>query len=159
KWCKDNGVCLDRAKTLHDLGKSAFLGKHRENPDHNALACFLKLVEDGKIARGSYLILESLDRLTREQTRAGLMLCLGLIENGIRLVQLSPHEFVYDETADEMSLILMISELGRGHRESKRKSDAIGPAWRRKKDATKDGVILTKRLPCWIEVKDGKMVL
>src|SRR5262249_51786814 len=62
-------------------------------------------------------------------------------------------------TADEMSLILMISELGRGHRESKRKSDAIGPAWRRKKDATKDGVILTKRLPCWIEVKDGKMVL
>jgi hypothetical protein len=31
-WCERNQARLDTATTLHDLGKSAFLGKHRETP-------------------------------------------------------------------------------------------------------------------------------
>ena len=53
-WCDRNDARLDSSTTLHDLGKSAFKGAHRNNPDRNALAAFLKLVEDGKVARGSY---------------------------------------------------------------------------------------------------------
>src|SRR5438270_645082 len=60
-WCKRNGVRLDTSLTLHDLGKSAFLGEHRKNPDRNALAAFLKMVEQGRIPRDSYLIVENLD--------------------------------------------------------------------------------------------------
>src|SRR5262249_762698 len=54
EWCERNGIRLDESTTLHDLGKSAYTGKHRENPDRNALAAFLKLVESGKVPRGSY---------------------------------------------------------------------------------------------------------
>jgi DNA invertase Pin-like site-specific DNA recombinase len=158
-WCERNGVALDTSLTFHDLGKSAFLGEHRKNPDRHALAAFLKMVEGGKVPRGSYLIIESLDRLTREHVRAGLMLCLGLIENGVRIVQLSPTELVYDETSDEMSLMLMIVELSRGYRESKRKSDLSGSAWRRKKDGAREGRIVTERLPSWVTVEDGKLTL
>jgi DNA invertase Pin-like site-specific DNA recombinase len=161
-WCEKNGVRLDAATTFHDLGKSAFLGEHRKNPDRHALAAFLKLVEDGKVPKGSFLIIESLDRLTREHVRAGLMLCLGLIEAGVRIVQLSPTELVYDEKSDEMSLMLMIVELSRGHRESKRKSDTVGPAWQRKKAAVREGVegaILTRRLPAWVKVEGGRLAL
>src|SRR5262249_52765639 len=53
-WCRRHGVRLDTATTLHDLGKSAYTGAHRKNPDRNALAGFLKLVEQGKVSRGSY---------------------------------------------------------------------------------------------------------
>ena len=159
EWCERNGVALDTSLTFHDLGKSAFLGEHRRNPDRHALAAFLKMVEEGKVPRGSYLIIESLDRLTREHVRAGLMLCLGLIENGVRIVQLSPTEMAYDEKSDEMSLMLMIVELSRGHRESKRKSDLSGPAWQRKKDGAREGHIVTERLPSWVAVKDGKLTL
>src|SRR5262249_15191350 len=155
-----NNVRLDTSRTYHDLGKSAYLGEHRSNPDRFALAAFLRLVEKGKIPRGSFLIIEALDRLTREHVRAGLMLCLGLIEKGVRIVQLSPTELTYDEKADEMSLMLMIVELARGHRESKRKSDLIGPAWRKKKQAARDSKkIVTDRLPAWVEVKGDKLVL
>jgi DNA invertase Pin-like site-specific DNA recombinase len=52
RWCQRNGVRLDTSLTLHDLGKSAFLGEHRKNPDRNALAAFLKMVERGQVARG-----------------------------------------------------------------------------------------------------------
>jgi DNA invertase Pin-like site-specific DNA recombinase len=158
-WCASNNVRLDTSLTFRDLGKSAYLGEHRKNPDRHALASFLKMVEEGRIPRGSYLIIESLDRLTREHVRAGLMLLLGLIEAGIRMVQLSPSELVYDEKADEMALMLAIVELSRGHRESKRKSDLSAPAWRRKKEGAKEGRIVTERLPAWVTIKNGKLAL
>jgi DNA invertase Pin-like site-specific DNA recombinase len=158
-WCARNKVRLDTSLTFRDLGKSAFLGEHRTNPDRYALAAFLKFVEEGRIARGSHLVIESLDRLTREHVRAGLMLLLGLIESGIRIVQLSPSELVYDEKSDEMGLMIAIVELSRGHRESKRKLDLSGPAWRKKKEGAREGRIVTERLPAWVAIKDGKLVL
>jgi DNA invertase Pin-like site-specific DNA recombinase len=158
-WCERHGVRLDTSRTYHDLGKSAYVGEHRSNPDRYALAAFLKLADDDKIKPGSFLIIEALDRLTREHVRAGLMLCLGLIEKGIRIVQLSPTEIVYDEKSDEMSLMLMVVELSRGHRESKRKSDLSGPAWRRKKEGARNGEIVTERLPSWVAIKNGRLEL
>src|SRR5918911_1432649 len=68
-WCRRNNVHLDTTTTLHDLGKSAYTGEHRKNPDRHALAAFLKLVEAGKVPRGSYLLIENLDRLSREDER------------------------------------------------------------------------------------------
>jgi DNA invertase Pin-like site-specific DNA recombinase len=158
-WCQQHGARLDTSRTFQDLGKSAFLGNHRKNPDRYALAAFLKMVEDGKIIRGSYLVIESLDRLTREHVRPALMLTLGLIEAGIRIVQLSPAELVYDERSDEMGLMMMIMELSRGHRESKRKSDLSGENWRKKKASAQKKVILTRALPSWVRVQGDKLAL
>jgi DNA invertase Pin-like site-specific DNA recombinase len=158
RWSEEKKVPLDTSLWLFDPAVSAYTGIHRSNPDRHALAAFLKLVEDEKVPRGSYLILENLDRLTREHVRAGLMLCLGLIENGIRLVQLSPTEMIYDEKSDEMALMLMIVELSRGHRESKMKSERVGKAWREKKLRAAEEP-LTERLPAWIELRGGKLVL
>src|ERR1700722_9937824 len=78
-WCKRNSTTLDTSTTFRDLGKSAFLGDHRSNPERHRLAVFLKLVQDGKIARGSYLILENLDRLFREHIQPALLLALNLL--------------------------------------------------------------------------------
>jgi DNA invertase Pin-like site-specific DNA recombinase len=73
---------------------SAFSGAHRSNFDRHALAAFLELVKAGRVPRGSYLIVESLDRLTREHIRPALTLLLNLIEAGVRVVQLLPVEQV-----------------------------------------------------------------
>src|SRR4051812_20709554 len=74
EWCERNGAHLDETTTLRDLGKSAFTGKHRKNPDRHALAAFLKMVEEGRVPRGSFLIIENLDRLTREDLQPALQL-------------------------------------------------------------------------------------
>jgi len=68
-WCRRNKIDLDKTLTLRDEGVSAYRGKHRENPDTNALAGFLQAVRVGRVHNGSYLIVESLDRLSREKIR------------------------------------------------------------------------------------------
>src|SRR4051812_28631745 len=73
EWCQRNNVRLDTSTSFRDLGKSAYLGEHRKNPDRHDLARFLKLVEDGKVPKGSFLIIENLDRLTREHIQPALL--------------------------------------------------------------------------------------
>jgi DNA invertase Pin-like site-specific DNA recombinase len=172
EWCARNQARLNTSLTFRDLGKSAFTGAHRQNPDRHALAAFLKLVEQGRVPRGSFLIVESLDRLTREHIRPALTLLLNLIEAGVRIVQLKPVEVVYDEHVEPMQLLVAIMELNRGHSESAVKSDRVGGAWAGKKEAArkrqpqpprkKDGRItqaLTSRLPSWMEERGGRIVL
>jgi DNA invertase Pin-like site-specific DNA recombinase len=159
-WCKRNKVRLDTSLTLHDLGKSAYTGEHRKNPDRHALAALLKLVEGGKVPRGSYLIVESLDRLSREHIRPALTLLLNLIEAGIRIVQLLPVEAIYDDKVEPMNLMMAIMELSRGHSESAVKSERIGAAWQRKKKRARENRdMMTRQLPAWIEEHDGEMRL
>jgi DNA invertase Pin-like site-specific DNA recombinase len=159
EWCRRNSVTLDTGTTLHDLGKSAFLGEHRKNPDRFALAAFLKLVESGKVPRGSHLVVESLDRLTREDIQPALMLVLGLLQSGVRIVQLIPVESVYDDKSGAMQVMMMIMELSRGHSESAVKSERIGAAWADKKARAREGHILTRRLPAWVKESGGKLEL
>src|SRR5262245_30163387 len=94
EWCQKNGATLDTSLTLRDLGKSAYTGEHRKNPDRHALAAFLKLVEAGRIPPGSILIIENLDRLSREDEVPACHLLTSILLAGIRVVQLSPYEMV-----------------------------------------------------------------
>jgi DNA invertase Pin-like site-specific DNA recombinase len=160
RWCEVNDVRLDTSTTLHDLGKSAFTGAHRKNPDRHALAAFLKLVENGKVPRGSHLVIENLDRLSREHIQPALLLVLNLLQAGIRIVQLKPSEMIFDDKSDTLPVMMMMVELSRGHSESAMKSDRVGQAWAKKKQkAREDGTVLTGCLPAWIEERDGKLVL
>jgi DNA invertase Pin-like site-specific DNA recombinase len=171
-WCDRHGVHLDTATTLHDLGRSAFTGSHRKNPDRHALAAFLKLVEQGRVPRGSYLVIENLDRLSREHIRPALTLLLNLIEAGVRVVQLKPVEQVYDEDVEPMALMMAIMELSRGHGESARKSDTNGAKWQEKLACAREGKdqpprrrdgrvtkAITSRLPAWVHEVEGQLAL
>ena len=160
EWCRRQGVALDTATTLHDLGKSAYTGTHRKNPDRHALAAFLKLVESGKVPRGSYLIIENLDRLSREHIQPALLLALNLLQAGIRIVQLKPVEMVFDDKSDTMPVMMMMMELSRGHGESAIKAERLGKVWAEKKrKARENGTVLTHCLPRWIEEVGGKLRL
>ena len=169
-WCKRNNVTLDTSKTLYAEGDSAFTGKHRINPDRHALAGFLKLVEAGKVPRGSYLVIENLDRLSREHIQPALLLALNLLQAGVRIVQLKPAEMVFDDKSDTLPVMMMMMELSRGHGESAMKSERVGAAWAEKKLAArerrdqpprkKDKRVtqsLTDRLPGWVEERNGKL--
>jgi DNA invertase Pin-like site-specific DNA recombinase len=159
-WCKKNGVSLDTATTFRDLGRSAYTGAHRTNPDRHALAAFLKLVEAGKVPRGSFLIIENLDRLSREHIQPALLLVLNLLQAGIRIVQLSPVEMVFDDRSDSMPVMMMMMELSRGHGESAIKSVRCGKAWVQKRNRAREAKeIMTRSLPAWVEEHGGKMRL
>src|SRR4051794_22913686 len=69
-FCTRHGLRLDTALSMRDLGVSAFRGAHRS--DKHALGQFLELVRRGRISKGSYLLVENLDRLSREDERTAL---------------------------------------------------------------------------------------
>jgi DNA invertase Pin-like site-specific DNA recombinase len=64
KYADENGLYLDESLTLKDLGLSAFSGEHRKRGE---LGIFLNMVKKGKIPNNSVLLVESLDRISREQ--------------------------------------------------------------------------------------------
>jgi DNA invertase Pin-like site-specific DNA recombinase len=153
QWCERNCVALD--DTLRDEGVSGYKGRHRENPDTHALAAFLERVKKGDVPRGSFLIVESLDRLSREDVDEALELLLSLTRAGVKVVQLIPVETVYAKPVEPMKLMMAIMELNRGNSESKVKSERVGAAWRQKKaNAAKDRKPITGMTPGWI-VRDG----
>jgi DNA invertase Pin-like site-specific DNA recombinase len=171
-WCARNHVRLDESTTYHDLGKSAFLGDHRKNPDRYALAAFLKMAENGKIPKGSYLIVENLDRLTREHMRAAVTLFLSLLELGINIVTTTPERVFRHDSNDMTDIIIAVVELSRGHSESAIKSERVGAAWAEKKALARQGkpqpakgdrvnnmMLLTHRLPAWIRERNGRLEL
>src|SRR5689334_14964183 len=55
--------------SFKDIGKSAFTGDHILT---GAFGYFLKAVEDRRIKKGSYLLVEALDRLSRQEVNIAL---------------------------------------------------------------------------------------
>ncbi len=158
-WASRSNVPLETSLTLHDLGKSAFLGEHRKNPDRHALAAFLELARQGRIPSDSYLVIENLDRLSREHTRAALALFMQILDMKITIVQLKPETVFRHDSHDPFDLMRAILELSRGHSESAIKSQRLGDAWAEKrKRARETGKALTRRLPSWVKMEGTKLV-
>jgi DNA invertase Pin-like site-specific DNA recombinase len=172
EWCGRHGIALDTTLTLHDLGTSAFTGDHRQNPDRHALAAFLELVRRGRVPRGSFLIVENLDRLSREDERAALGLWLSILDAGISIVQLTPETVFRHEKSEMVDVMHAIIELSRGHSESRVKSERVGAAWAEKRRRLRAGEAqrptermgpnakhLTRRLPAWLRWEGGRVVV
>jgi DNA invertase Pin-like site-specific DNA recombinase len=171
-WCDHNKVHLDTSLTLHDKGCSGFKGLHRENPDKHALALFLKLVEKGRVRRGDYLLIENLDRLSREEEVPACHLLTGILVAGVRVVQMVPYEMMLTDKSNGWELMRAVMELSRGHGESQVKSVRNGKEWRerlararageKQRPRKKDGVIseaINRALPAWVEERGGRLAL
>jgi DNA invertase Pin-like site-specific DNA recombinase len=146
--------------TYTDLGVSAF--RHK-NAQTGALRAFLKHVEDGDIPRGSYLLIEALDRLTREAILEASSLFGLIISAGITIVTLLDrkeysHAGINSTPTD---LVLAIVLMMRGHEESLTKSRRLADVYERKRAtaeadaaAGKISKVFTKMLPAWLEWRE-----
>lgn len=155
-WCAERGLTLD--DTLRDLGVSAYHGANRTT---GALKSFLDLVESGQVKEGSYLIVESLDRLSREAVIDAASRLLDLIRAGITVVTLSDgQEYSADRLrGDWTPLVISLAVMARAHDESRMKSERVGAAWAKKKAAAREERRpLTPRCPEWLDLKDGRFV-
>jgi DNA invertase Pin-like site-specific DNA recombinase len=149
-WCQRNGVPLDK-QMRH--GGSAFHGKHRD--DQAVLGQFLRDAQSGRIPKGSYLIIENLDRLSREEERAALRLWMDILDAGINIVQLHPETVFRHDKTDMVDIMRAIIELSRGHSESRMKSVRSLANWDRAIElARQEGQLMTGRLPSWIGLNE-----
>ncbi|MCV9940434.1 recombinase family protein [Boseaceae bacterium BT-24-1] len=156
-WSARTGIRIN--ETITDAGKSAF------NNIAAGFGMILKMVEAGQIPSGTYLLVESLDRITRSNVLDAMPLTLSLIKKGIIIVSLiDGQQYSYESLQDNGKLFLWMSSLCRSHEESVLKSIRVKEAWEEKRvKARDDQTVMTELVPGWLEVvgrkKDRKIVV
>lgn len=154
EFCAKHGLDLHPA-SYRDLGVSAF---KRKNVERGALAAFIDAVKTGKIEKGSYLVIEQFDRLSRADVDVALKLLLDLVHHGIKVVTLVD-ETIWDReaTRDMTKLILAIVFMSRANNESAAKADRLSQVWsQKKKAAAESGKIMSRECPKWLVVNEDK---
>lgn len=141
-----NGVALK------DIGVSAFKGK---NVKQGVLSIFLEALKNGEIEPNSVLLIESLDRLSREKLTEALPHFLGIINNDIEIVTLIDNQKYTKEIIDKnvFSLYVSLASMQRANEESETKSKRIKAAWENKRKRITSKV-LTKTSPAWVQYSD-----
>lgn len=160
-YAEENGLRLD--SSMRDLGISAFGGANRAR---GSLGTFLAAVESGAIPSGSTLIVESLDRLSREDVLSAQEGLLGLIRAGITVVTLIDRQSYSRESIanDWTKLMMSLVHMARAHEESATKSVRVAKAWGQKRiRSTETREALTRKCVAWCAVegtgRDARMVL
>ncbi|HHG3521717.1 TPA: recombinase family protein [Vibrio parahaemolyticus] len=141
-------------QTFNDLGVSAWKGA---NATTGALSQFIDLAKKGAIRPNSVLIVESVDRLSRQQVDKSLRLMLELLEVGVSIFTLSDSK-LYTTNSDSVMLDLMmwLMTAQRAHEESEIKSLRVRAAKKKNKELIRKGVIVTRKCPEWLTVSDDK---
>jgi hypothetical protein len=114
-FAERNGIEFVEGFTLHDIGVSAFKGA---NITGGALGTFLEAVNVGKIEPGSYLLVESLDRISRQDIMPSLTIFMDLVKAGINLVTLADNHVYRAGKTDMSDLMYSIMVMSRAHEES-----------------------------------------
>lgn len=148
RFADKHGLDLIEDIDLHDIGVSAYKGK---NIASGAFGRFLEAVRDGKIEGGSYLLVESFDRMSRQEPVAALKPFIEIVEAGLVLVTLDD-ERVFKGKISFEDLIISIAKMSRANEESARKSDRLSQAWKAKRASIGQNK-LTARCPSWLNLK------
>ena len=152
-FAEENGLPFDESLCMTDRGMSAYRGEHRKK---GALRRFLELADYGQVPHGSRLVVENIDRLSREAPIDALKTILyGVIEHDIAVVTLDPFAIYDRDSLNDGGITSLLEEIKRAHRESERKSKLQQAAWNHKREqANENGSILTARAPAWLAVRD-----
>jgi DNA invertase Pin-like site-specific DNA recombinase len=132
KYAADHRLKLDLSLSFKDLGVSAYRGK---NAREGALRAFLDAVEHNLVPAGSFLLIESLDRLSRERILAAQSLFMMIIQAGVTIVTLSDQRSYSLASLNQNPLDLIISlvSMMRANEESETKSRRINAAFDKKR--------------------------
>lgn len=146
-------LTLDTTLSLTDAGVSAYTGKNLKT---GALRQFVDAVRSGLIPEGSWLLLESLDRFSRQSVNLAANELLNLINDGVVVVTL--HNETIFRREDYQGMDGLVNLLGamiamQGHyQEQVTKGKRVAEAWRAKYAKVTEGHIVTKTTPFWLEV-------
>jgi DNA invertase Pin-like site-specific DNA recombinase len=134
---------------ISDKGRSAYKGDHLHGGNLGKLT---KRIEAGEFPHGTVLVVEKLDRLSRQGHRLARRWLETVIACGI-IVAVSAHDKQYDDASLDSLLdaieVWMAAKLAMD--ESAEKGRRVGAAWHRKlTEKAERGEVLTSRCPGWL---------
>lgn len=152
KYAAENDLELIEDFKLEDIGVSAFQGK---NVAQGSLGKFLALVEEGQVPKGSYLIVESLDRISRQNPHAATALFLQILQAGINIVTLTDNHVYRADGGNFSDIIVSVVIMSRAYEESRTKSLRVGAAWENKRRNIHKRK-LTRVAPIWLKLSEDR---
>ncbi|HWE03631.1 MAG TPA: recombinase family protein [Tepidisphaeraceae bacterium] len=157
--CEQKGWTLDTGLTFFDKGVSAFKGKNANVGD---LARFVSLIEHtnengklipGPIKPGSVLIVECLDRISRQKPMDALDTIKSILKKGVSVhTGFDGQTYSYESLNESNGQIyILLGILQRAHEESKTKSIRATKAWEQKQTNAAGKIMTTATcgLPAW----------
>lgn len=152
RWAEARGMVLDDRLSFKDEGISAYRGGNVETD--KGLGAFLYACQEDLVEPGSFLLVESLDRISRMSPRRAQRLLDDIVDAGVTIVTLSDGQEYTAERLDNDPSAMMIALMvaWRAHEESKTKGRRVAAAWASKRDRVRRGeeVKLTSRAPGWL---------
>lgn len=144
-------------ETLIDHGKSAYHGRNRSQGGQ--LYEIEERAKRGEL-RGKVLLVEAMDRLTRQKPLESISLIRDLTENGLTICETSSGRIYNTQAIDYnwTTLIVILAAAAEAYGSSHEKSKRVKSAWGRTQATgkTKGGEDDPRLCPSWIEVKKGK---
>ena len=146
-YADEHGLELDDKFTYKDLGVSAY---DRSNLERGALGLFLKAVEDGKVPKGSILLVEAFDRLTRSPPLVAVNLLSDIVRAGITIITLRDRKTYTEESLNAsladlmMSVVLMMA----AHEEVKHRAARVRDYYQARRD--KQLPVVGATAPGWL---------
>jgi DNA invertase Pin-like site-specific DNA recombinase len=149
-YAERHGLTLDETLTFHDLGVSAFRGRNAET---GRLGEFLEAVQGGLVPSGSFLLVESLDRISRQAARKAFTVLGGICDAGITVVTLADgHTYTMESLdSDPQALLMSLLIFIRANEESAMKSRRLKASWDSKRSRAAQRP-LTARTPAWLRL-------
>lgn len=151
RYCEKHGFILDDSLDLQDKGVSAFKGR---NAKQGALSRFLDACERGVVPPGSALIVENLDRLSRQKPRRTQTLIAQLLDDYKIEVHLTMvGKVLLPERDDGMEAMYVVALATSANEESERKSRRLKEVFAEKRKQAETGIstVVHPVLPWWLE--------
>lgn len=153
-FCRRNGWPI--REVVEDLGQSAWSGAHLSEGN---LGRFVDRVRAGEIALPAVLVVEKLDRLSRQGHHIMVPWMRELCGLGLKIAVVDGGR-VYDATSLTGDLMPEIEAMLRGNlafKESQQKSERVLAALARKMaNAKATGAVITAKAPGWLRVKPDR---
>ena len=127
-YCERKKLDLNTVVKFYDKGVSGF---HSKNLTEGALGRFLTAIKEKKIKTPCALVVESLDRLSRDTLDEAFYLFLDLIRAGVEIHTLNPEVQYSKQSVKEnpAHIMLAVNDLWRANRESETKSYRSRENW------------------------------
>jgi len=152
-WAVSHGLTLDTSLQLSDAGRSASKGHHLTK---GALGRFLQLAQGGKLGGSPILLVEAIDRLSRQEPLDAIETILtGLVGSGVRIITLEDGAEYSRETlrSDPTKLLVLVVKMQAAYEYSARLGMRIRDSWDKAREQIRNGTIARPRqfCPAWCD--------
>jgi DNA invertase Pin-like site-specific DNA recombinase len=147
------GLEFDNTLSFQDLGVSGYRGA---NVTSGELSQFLEAVKSGLVEKGSFLIVENLDRVSRLPFKKAARVLQDICDMDISVVTLTD-QIIYTKDSDLGDYFRAAIEFERANKESARKSEFSNNNWQRlRQKAVSTGRVMSNNAVSWLRVEGEK---